>query len=274
MAQVKYLRLLQIGQQRAGRADGGAVLAQAALVHVGKAETLTDPGRGGHVFKQLRPGLQHGVQLPGQKFPDGFRVQGTGTQQRLPRGETAQLVEDMGLGLSGVVGAAKLAGRHVAEGHAALVAAEKDRGDVVAAPLLQHGALRHGAGGDDADDLPLHQALGQGRILHLLADGHFIALGDQARNIGLGAVVGHAAHGRALLRVLDVPVPGRQRQVQLPRGELGVIVKHLIKIPQAEEEQAVGMLLLDLQILPFHGGQLCHKDTSGFSLYQALGSAD
>ena len=79
-------------------------------------------------------------------------------------------------------------------------------------------------------------------------------------------MVGHAAHGGALLRILHVPVPGGQRQIQLPGGQLRVLVEHLIKVAQAEEQQAVRVLLLDLVILLFHGRQLSH-DNSPFLLY-------
>ena len=155
-------------------------------------------------------------------------------------------------------GAAEFAGGDVAEGHAPVVIVQVHGADIVAAPLLQHGALRHGAGGDDADHVPLHQALGQGRVLGLLADGHLVALGDEPCDIGLGAVVGHAAHGGAVVGVFHIPVSGGQGNIQLPGRKLCVLVEHLVKIAQTEEQQAVLMLLLDLIILPFHRRKLSH----------------
>src|SRR5699024_7547736 len=41
-----------------------------------------------------------------------------------------------------------------------------------------------------------------------------------------------------------------------------VLVEHLIEVPQAEKEQAVGVLGLDLQILLFHGGEFWHTNLS------------
>ena len=45
------------------------------------------------------------------------------------------------------------------------------------------------------------------------------------------------------------------------RGGFGILVKHLIEIPQTEEEEAVGVLVLDGQVLSFHGGEFCHSIT-------------
>ena len=125
-----------------------------------------------------------------------------------------------------------------------LGAAVQGRQEVVFA-FLQHVLLDEGAGGDDPDDLPVHQALGLGGVLSLLADGDLVPLGDEPGDIGLGGVIRHAAHGRALLRRL-VPVPGGQGEVEFGGGGLRVVVEHLVKVPQAEKEQAVGVLALDL----------------------------
>ena len=79
-------------------------------------------------------------------------------------------------------------------------------------------------------------------------------------------MVGHAAHGGALLRVLHIAVAGGQGNVQLPGGDFGILVEHLIEIAQTEEEQAVLMLLLYFVVLPLHGRKLCHVVTH-FLLY-------
>ena len=264
MAQVKFLGVGQVAQQRPGGADGGGLIPQAAVVHVLEAELLTEPCGAGQEFKAAAVLFQHGVQLLGEKFPDGAAGIGPGGEHRLPGGEAGQLVDHVGLGVIFKGGAAEFAGGDVAEGHAAGVACQIHSADVVAAPLLQHGAFGDGAGGDDTDHVPLDDALGQGRVLRLLADGHLVALGDEPGDIALGAVVGDAAHGGALLRVLNGPVPGGQGQVQLPGSHLGVLIEHLIEIAQAEKQQAILIVLLDLVILSFHGGKLCHGLTVPF----------
>ena len=163
------------------------------------------------------------------------------------------------LPIPGKGGTAELTGRELAEGDAGAVPGEEDGADVVATLLGEHGAVRDGAGGDDADHVALHQALGQSRVLQLLADGDLVALGDELGDVTLGAVIGDAAHGRALFGILDVPVPGGEREVQLAGGGDGVVVKHLIEVAEAEEEQAVAVLLLDLLILALHRGELSHR---------------
>ena len=268
---VAFLRLGDVGQQRPRGADGGALLAQTALVHVGKAELAAQADGGAQIFKAVAAALDHGVQLLLQEADDGALVLGAVGEDGLPRGEAAQLVDDMVDGVVFKAGAAELAGGDVAEGDAAAAALQVDGAEVVAAPLLQHGAVGDGAGGDDAHHVPGHQALGQGGVLGLLADGHLVAPGDQPGDVGLGAVVGHAAHGGAFLGVGDAAVPGGQRQIQLPRGDLGVFVEHLIKIAEAEEEQTVPVLLLDLVVLPLHRREFSHR-FSPFLFFSLRGS--
>ena len=134
---------------------------------------------------------------------------------------------------------------------------QKNAADVVGLGALQHGGV-HGAGGDDADDVPLHQALGQGGVLHLLADGDLVALGDKAGDVAVAGVVGDAAHRDLVLLVL-APVAGGEGQVQLPAGQLGILVEHLVEVAQAEKEDGILILLLDLLILAHHRGELWHR---------------
>ena len=151
-----------------------------------------------------------------------------------------------------------LAGGDVAEGRAGVLAVDVDAAEEVAGLLLQAGGVNHRAGGHHPDDIPLHQPLGRCRVLHLLTDGHLVALGDEAGNVCLGGVVGHPAHGGALLGGL-VPVPGGEGQVQLPGGQLRVVSEHLIEVAQPEEQDGVRIVLLDLQVLLHHGGEFGQK---------------
>ena len=68
----------------------------------------------------------------------------------------------------------------------------------------------------------------------------------------------NAAHRRALC--LSAVTAG-QRQLQFPRGQFGIVKKHLIEIAEAVKENGILILLFDLHILLHHRGQLCH----GFS---------
>ena len=50
-------------------------------------------------------------------------------------------------------------------------------------------------------------------------------------------------------------------EVKLARGELCVLVKHLVKIAQSEKQQAILVLFLYLVVLPFHRRELSHFPT-------------
>ena len=164
----------------------------------------------------------------------------------------------------------KRAGGNVAEGKAEFPAFPVNAADVVVFVLVQHTAFGDGAGGDDAGDVSLHQPLGGGRVFHLLADGDLVALLHQPGDVGVHAVIGDAAHGRLLLLWL-APVTGGQGEIQFPSRQFGVVVKHFIEVAQAEHQNAVLVLILDLLILPPHGGQfircLCHMLIPSCSMF-------
>ena len=116
-----------------------------------------------------------------------------------------------------------LAGGDVAGGKAGLVLGQPGGGAEVAAACLQGGVVQDGAGGDHPDNVALHQALGRGGVLGLLADGNLVALGDETGDVALGGVVGDAAHGHLLVKGLVlILVPGGEGQVQLPGSRPGV----------------------------------------------------
>ena len=258
MAHVEFLRVGNIAQQRPGGTDGSVVPAQAALVHVVKAELGADARGGREKVEAPVPALQHGGELFRKKVPQGAFLLRPGGEQRLPGGEAAQFIEDMGNRVALEGGAAEFSRGDIAESGRAPAVVQIHGADIIAPLLLQHGALGDRARGDDADNVPLDKALGQRRILGLLADGYLIALGYEPGNIGLGAVIGNAAHGRSLVRVFHIAVPCGQGQVQLFGGQLRVLVEHLIKIAQAEKEQTILMFALYLVVLPFHRGKLSH----------------
>ena len=148
-----------------------------------------------------------------------------------------------------------LARGHVHEGQAADLPGEAHGQQVGVALFVQQGGLRHRAGGHHADHVAADQPLGQGGVLHLLADGDLEAALHELLHIGIHRVMGHAGHGRALLQPALL---AGQRQLQLLGHGHRVVKEHLIKIPHAVEEQAAGILLLHLEVVLHHGGQLLH----------------
>ena len=157
-----------------------------------------------------------------------------------------------------------LAGRNVRKAHADAARSEHAAEEVIAA-LVQHGRLQHGARRHAPDDLALYQPFGLLGVLHLLADGDLIPLCHELGDIALRAVVGHAAHGRALL--LSAVAAG-ERQVQFLRDQLGVLKKHLIEIAQTVHQDIVLVFVFDLKILLHHGRELCHLVPS-FYIFRA-----
>ena len=65
----------------------------------------------------------------------------------------------------------------------------------------------------------------------------------------VGGVVRHAAHRRLVLLPL---VPRGEDEVEQRRGLLGVLEEHLVEVAEPIEEDRVGDLSLDLEILLEH----------------------
>ena len=154
----------------------------------------------------------------------------------------------------------KLARGHIRESQPRLVPREAHGQQEVVRPLVQHVVLDDRTRGHNADHVSLHKPLGQGGILQLLADGHLVALGDELFHIGVDRVVGYAAHGGALLQAA---VPPGQGQLQLPGGLLRIVEEHFIKIAQAEKQQAILILRLQVQVLLHHGRE-SHRTLSPY----------
>ena len=163
-----------------------------------------------------------------------------------------------------------LTGGEITEGRAASLTVQINAAEVVAGLIIQTCGVDNSAGGHHPDNIPLHQPLGGGGVLHLLADGHLVALGDETGNIGLAGVIGDAAHGDPFFLRLGVlaVVPGGQGQVQFLGSQLGIVGEHLIEVPQTEKQNGIRVVLLDFQILLHHGGQFRHKNTSFFIFQQ------
>ena len=263
MTQIGFLGVIEVAEQPARSLDSSGVPGRQGLQPGG--ELLIHHLLGMVQGKALLfPVLAHAVQPVLQKVGEARQRPGPLREHRLGGVEAAQLVFQVVPGLrSGREGSGKhLAGGDITQAQAYPRLVSIDGAEEVVFSLLQHGGRNNGARGDDANDIPVHQPLGGGRVLGLLADGHLVALGDEPGNVALTGVVGHAAHGGALLRGL-VPVPGGEGQVQLLGHQLGVVEEHFIKIAQSEKQNGVRVAVLHLQILFHHGGQFCH----GFTVF-------
>ena len=88
-----------------------------------------------------------------------------------------------------------LTGGEVAEGRAASLTVQINAAEVVAGLIIQTCGIDDSAGGHHPDNIPLHQPLGGGGVLHLLADGHLVALDNQPGDVGLAGVIGEKQNG-------------------------------------------------------------------------------
>ncbi len=125
---------------------------------------------------------------------------------------TAQLGDDLRIERGSCQhGGMRCPGGDIRKADARLPLVDINAGDIIIFIILEHTALDDGAGRYHPNDIALYKALGQSGILHLLADGHFVTLGDQTRHIAFIRVERHTAHGRALLLPAVAP---RERKLQ------------------------------------------------------------
>ena len=257
---------MQVREQRAQRERRGGVVARKACKAL-LAKLRANGFFARFEFKAAFPALNGAGEPVAQIFDQLAIVIGFRAQHRLGGGEARKLVfKVLQAVIAGKGRHVRMAGRHVAKGSACVLLIEKETAEEVAAPVVEAGAVDDRAGRDDADDIALDKAFGKRGILGLLADGDLIALGDQAGDVSVARMVGDTAHRRLILRRLAA-VARREREIQLARGELCVLVEHLVEVAQAEKEDRILILFLDLQILLHHRRDLGHDSSSlSFSL--------
>ncbi len=107
--------------------------------------------------------------------------------------------------------------------------------------------LRRRARRDYPRYFPPHQRLRLTRVFHLLAQCDLESLANELGDVPFGGVIGNPAHG--YLRAFFFIARG-QGDLQLACAHNGVLEKHLVKIAKTEENQSVGVLLLDGSVLP------------------------
>ena len=128
------------------------------------------------------------------------------------------------------------------------------------------------ARGDDPRDPALDEPLACRRIADLVDDHGTFAPRDESREMLLDCVVRHARHGNRRTRRLP---PGGQRDVEELRSTLGVGVEQLVEITHPVEEQPIGMLVLEPQVLLHHRRVLLgvHRRFPACANYRACSAA-
>ena len=123
---------------------------------------------------------------------------------------------------------------------------EADGGEDVGGVVVEQVLVDERAGGEDGGDAALDDGvLGFGfrGVFQLVADGDAEAGVDQLAGVGVELVVGDAGHGDAGGAL------GEGEADRLGCGD-GVVVEHLVEVAHAEHEQAVGVRLFELGVLP------------------------
>ena len=264
LAQGRALSIRQVVQDGPGGVDRQGTAFQIEAGQVAHIEVLQEGlARVAKLEVPVREGRQVGVLRQGNTL-----LGPTGGKEHLARDEARQLLHHVDRGLFAVdLGDGELAGGDVHVGQsgalpiAVALAFRVDGQQVIVAPLGQHARLHDGARRDHARDLARDEAVDR-RVADLLADGHVIALVDQARDVVLGGVVRNTGHRHAL--TLGDRAAG-EHQIQLAGGQFRVLIEGFVKVAQAEENNRVGILALDFQILATHGSDFSHED-SGFWL--------
>ena len=125
-------------------------------------------------------------------------------------------------------------------------------GEQRVASCLEQRVVRDRARRDDAHDLAFDRALGLRRIADLLADRDRLALAHGAREVGVERLHRHARHRNRLAARLAAR---GERDVEQPRRPARVVEEQLVEIAHAVEQQHVGVLRLDAQVLLHNGCQ-------------------
>ena len=244
MRQRHFLRLAHVIEERARRSDGERRAGAAEPGEVARPELLGERTRGGF-----------GVEMPrGPRPPRPRRGGALGQGPGAVGHQKLRGTQPFQLGLQ-CIGRYHLHDREAAGGQveprqAEAAARAADAREHVVAPFLEQCLVGDGAGGHDAHHLALHGPLVLAGIAALFAYGDRLAFADQPSEIGIEGDGGNARHGNRRSRRC---APLGQRDVQELRRAPCILVEHLVEVAHPVEQQDVGVLRLDAQILLHHG---------------------
>ena len=256
--QVHLLGVPQVLDQRAGRGGGRRVAGELGTIERGGAKLVAQ--RLARMLHAEHPGVERrDRQVERRKLREYVEQRQITGDDHLARPQHRHFVHDgLPSAAAGVLRRAELAGRQVDQRRAPYgvfgllppAAAGRERQQERGLPGVEVAGVGKRTGRDHAHDLAPQRRLRLARgggILDLLADGHAEAALDQPRHVGVGGVVGYAAHRDGA--AAGVLRPRSQRQLQRLRRGQGVLVEELVEVAHAEEDQGVAMLALGLQVL-------------------------
>ena len=250
--QAGMLRLLQVHQQRPRRADGQREAVDGEALEALYLELVGEALLGGVLHEG--PLVQAGDVIVAEALLDG--AEHVALDHQFARLQGTQQGADV---VDAALGHLEGAGGHVQEGGAAALSLEGQPGQVVVLLLVQHPLAEGDARGEDfrdpaLDELVLHER----RVLQLVADGHLVAAAHEFLEVALDGVVGEAGHGRVALVAVGA---AREHESEHLAHEHGIVGVGLIEVPDTVQEDRLGVLGLDAEILLQHRGIfafLCH----------------
>ena len=257
------LQLMEIAQQCTCGADRGRILgAQAESLERRHAELAAE-----------RVARQSGVEFPAVSFRQEDAVDDhTGgpevdapSEQQFPWRESSKDRSRVGHDHRGE---AQLAGREVTPSdpehglrfgsHSTLSGRGRhdgDRTEEVVAHGLQQLVVERRTRRDSLDDLATHNALGELRVLDLIAQRNAEPLLDQPPDVLVHCLDGDAGEGN---RRGGPIVPRRQRQPERPGPDLRVFEEHLEEVTHAEQQDRILVPGFDFPVLLHERGRREH----------------
>ena len=184
------LGVAEVVEDGAGGADGGGAIGEAAAIEGEQLEVIAEGAVGvivgeDPVFEFGADEARAGAFVAGEEGQVGGEEDFAG----------AEVFEGAGH-FGGVhVGDFELAGGDVDVGDGGAGSVVADGGEEVVLAGTHEGGVHGGAGGDDAHDLALDEALGGFGIFHLVADGDAESFLDETGDVAFGGVEGDSAHG-------------------------------------------------------------------------------
>jgi hypothetical protein len=187
-------------------------------------------------------------------------------QQQLGRLDALQRCRGIGVR---DIGQRDVPGREVQPRDSGAIAVGDDGCERRIAPGIEQSNVSKRTGGHDARDLALDQPLARRGVADLVDDHRALPAVQQAHQMLLERVIGHAGHRDRRAGRLAA---SRQRDVEQPRGALGVGVEQLVEIAHPVEQQPVRMLVLEPQVLLHHWSVVCRYCLIQFACHQEIDS--
>ena len=237
--QCAALRVPGVDDQRPGRTGRKRAVLELERREIVGAELLDEdaPGRR-RIEVPGRDAPQRRMLAHGGEFRRALAQQDLGGTQPLDLGLRA-------LGVGGF-GAGEPAARELQPRDAPAPAGAVGRHQQVVAACLEQVLVGECPRGDDPGDPSFHRTARCRRVADLLADRGRSALAHELREIRFDRMRRHARHRNRS----PVRAPARsERDVEQLRGAAGIVEEQLVEISHPVEEQGIGMVCLDAQIL-------------------------